>query len=156
MLFCIFWKLYPCRYWEVQVELGEAVQGWIYWTWKVRPFLLASVWWDAIFVTFHRRKVRTNGAIRRVLREAGFHKIPRNDCIRVFVMVETRTEILKGCIINIYGLWTQLEPSSVRMYCSFVSLTYSIISMPRRTVLQSCHMARRRSLTSNICYSLTP
>src|SRR6266404_8390789 len=24
------------RYWEVQVEVGEAVQGWIYWTWKVR------------------------------------------------------------------------------------------------------------------------
>ncbi|KAH9959615.1 glycoside hydrolase superfamily [Russula dissimulans] len=22
------------KYWEVQVELGEAVQGWIYWTWK--------------------------------------------------------------------------------------------------------------------------
>lgn len=24
-----------CRYWEVQVDVGEAVQGWIYWTWKV-------------------------------------------------------------------------------------------------------------------------
>ncbi|KAH9959611.1 glycoside hydrolase superfamily [Russula dissimulans] len=23
------------KYWEVQVELGEAVQGWIYWTWKL-------------------------------------------------------------------------------------------------------------------------
>ena len=26
----------PRRYWEVQVEVGEEVQGWIYWTWKVR------------------------------------------------------------------------------------------------------------------------
>ena len=26
----------PLRYWEVQVEIGEEVQGWIYWTWKVR------------------------------------------------------------------------------------------------------------------------
>ena len=24
------------RYWEVQVNIGEAVQGWVYWTWKVR------------------------------------------------------------------------------------------------------------------------
>lgn len=23
------------QYWEVQVEIGEAVQGWVYWTWKV-------------------------------------------------------------------------------------------------------------------------
>jgi len=22
------------KYWEVQVDIGEAVQGWIYWTWK--------------------------------------------------------------------------------------------------------------------------
>lgn len=25
---------YMRKYWEVQVEVGEAVQGWIYWTWK--------------------------------------------------------------------------------------------------------------------------
>ncbi|KAH8994868.1 glycoside hydrolase [Lactarius akahatsu] len=25
---------YLRKYWEVQVEVGEAVQGWIYWTWK--------------------------------------------------------------------------------------------------------------------------
>lgn len=24
------------KYWEVQVEIGEAAQGWVYWTWKVR------------------------------------------------------------------------------------------------------------------------
>lgn len=29
-------KFMSHRYWEVQVELGEAVQGWIYWTWKVQ------------------------------------------------------------------------------------------------------------------------
>jgi len=23
------------RYWEMQVDIGDAVQGWIYWTWKV-------------------------------------------------------------------------------------------------------------------------
>ncbi|EFI27950.1 exo-beta-1,3-glucanase [Coprinopsis cinerea okayama7 len=23
------------RYWEVQVEIGESVQGWVFWTWKV-------------------------------------------------------------------------------------------------------------------------
>lgn len=23
------------RYWEVQVEIGENVQGWVFWTWKV-------------------------------------------------------------------------------------------------------------------------
>lgn len=33
------------------------------------------------------------------MREDGFHEILRNDCIQDFVMVETRTEILKGCII---------------------------------------------------------
>jgi glucan 1,3-beta-glucosidase len=27
------------QYWEVQVETAEAVQGWIYWTWKVRTCL---------------------------------------------------------------------------------------------------------------------
>lgn len=24
------------RYWEVQVNIGESVNGWVYWTWKVR------------------------------------------------------------------------------------------------------------------------
>lgn len=24
------------RYWEVQVDVGESVQGWIFWTWKAR------------------------------------------------------------------------------------------------------------------------
>ena len=23
------------RYWESQVDIGEAIQGWVYWTWKV-------------------------------------------------------------------------------------------------------------------------
>ena len=34
----------------------------------------------------HRRRARTNGAIRRVLRAVGFHKILRNDCIQDSVM----------------------------------------------------------------------
>ncbi|KZV62907.1 glycoside hydrolase family 5 protein [Peniophora sp. CONT] len=28
------YKSYLRKYWEVQVEVGERVQGWIYWTWK--------------------------------------------------------------------------------------------------------------------------
>lgn len=28
------------HYWELQVEIGEAVQGWVYWTWKVRFTIL--------------------------------------------------------------------------------------------------------------------
>ncbi|KAI0067460.1 glycoside hydrolase family 5 protein [Artomyces pyxidatus] len=28
------YKTFMRQYWEVQVEIGEAVQGWIYWTWK--------------------------------------------------------------------------------------------------------------------------
>ncbi|KDR76186.1 hypothetical protein GALMADRAFT_67855 [Galerina marginata CBS 339.88] len=27
------------KYWEVQVGLGEAVQGWVFWAWKVRNYL---------------------------------------------------------------------------------------------------------------------
>ncbi len=30
------------RYWEVQVDVGESVQGWVFWAWKVcRSFLLS-------------------------------------------------------------------------------------------------------------------
>ncbi|KAA1467483.1 glycoside hydrolase [Dentipellis sp. KUC8613] len=28
------YKAFLRKYWEVQVEIGESVQGWIYWTWK--------------------------------------------------------------------------------------------------------------------------
>jgi glucan 1,3-beta-glucosidase len=30
------YKTFLRRYWEAQVTAAEAVQGWIYWTWKVR------------------------------------------------------------------------------------------------------------------------
>ena len=37
--FCIqvycFGAQVVARYWEVQVEIGENVQGWVFWTWKV-------------------------------------------------------------------------------------------------------------------------
>jgi hypothetical protein len=34
---------YP-RYWEVQVEIGENIQGWVFWTWKVvYPIAVASI-----------------------------------------------------------------------------------------------------------------
>lgn len=42
MAICFSRNSCQCRYWEVQVELGEAVQGWIYWTWKVWPFACLS------------------------------------------------------------------------------------------------------------------
>jgi len=28
------YKAFLGKYWEVQVEMGERVQGWVYWTWK--------------------------------------------------------------------------------------------------------------------------
>jgi glucan 1,3-beta-glucosidase len=33
------------RYWEAQIEIGESIQGWIFWTWKVRalPCLLDDI-----------------------------------------------------------------------------------------------------------------
>ena len=30
------YKTFLRRYWEAQVTAAEAVQGWVYWTWKVR------------------------------------------------------------------------------------------------------------------------
>ena len=38
----------------------------------------------------------TSGAIRRVLREAGFHKIPSNDCIQDFVIPEVCRSKFEG------------------------------------------------------------
>jgi hypothetical protein len=63
--------------------------------------LLAPAWWNASGC-LHRRRVRTSGAIRRVLREAGFHKIPRYDCIRDFVMREARDTKFEG-FYHYYG-----------------------------------------------------
>ena len=30
------YKTFLRKYWEAQVTAAEAVQGWVYWTWKVR------------------------------------------------------------------------------------------------------------------------
>ncbi|KAK7690699.1 hypothetical protein QCA50_005798 [Cerrena zonata] len=29
------YKTFLRKYWESQVDIGEAIQGWVYWTWKV-------------------------------------------------------------------------------------------------------------------------
>ena len=38
----IYFSLISFRYWEVQVEVGESVQGWVFWTWKVSTLFLVS------------------------------------------------------------------------------------------------------------------
>jgi hypothetical protein len=38
------------RYWEVQVEIGENAQGWVFWTWKVcAAYVLLSMFTTDIF-----------------------------------------------------------------------------------------------------------
>jgi glucan 1,3-beta-glucosidase len=63
------------QYWEVQVEIGEAVQGWIYWTWKVciSDFTLFS----ASLMPFIRPKAPTSGAIRKASKAVGYPRSPQ-------------------------------------------------------------------------------
>ena len=52
------------RYFEVQVEVGEAAQGWVFWTWKVRTS--CAVVSSKPKHIHSRLRMLMNGAIRRV------------------------------------------------------------------------------------------
>ena len=40
----IFFLNVSFRYWEVQVDIGESIQGWVFWTWKVSLSHLIGSW----------------------------------------------------------------------------------------------------------------
>ena len=70
------------RYYEAQVAIGEAIQGWVYWTWKASIFYRGSG--RSLMLLPARLRVRTIGAIRKDWKEAGYLKIRRTECIPIF------------------------------------------------------------------------
>ncbi|KAF7316857.1 Glycoside hydrolase family 5 protein [Mycena chlorophos] len=56
------------QYWEVQTLMGESVQGWIYWTWKVG---IERISLDMTLKS-SRRRWQMNGATRKGSKEAGY------------------------------------------------------------------------------------
>lgn len=85
------WRSVPLRKVHVMQVLGSASRCW---GGRTRMDLLDvegmvslhAPKWRNFSDYVHRRRARTNGAIRRVLRAVGFHKILRNDCIQDSVM----------------------------------------------------------------------
>lgn len=76
--------LYVCilRYYEAQVSIGEAIQGWVYWTWKVRIVFPSVLPHDPLVQS--RLRMQMIGAIREGWKEAGFRKIQRTGCTLIF------------------------------------------------------------------------
>jgi hypothetical protein len=68
------------------VDVGESVQGWIFWTWKVCS--TSDHCWSTLTgrvlissTRGIRLKTRTSGVIKRASGVAGYLKIRRRDCI---------------------------------------------------------------------------
>lgn len=62
------------QYWELQVEIGEAVQGWVYWTWKVRftiPDHHCSSLTDVYHADRNRRRMELSDGLGRWLDPTG-------------------------------------------------------------------------------------
>ena len=71
------------KYFEVQTEVGEQVQGWVFWTWKVRPythFLSGLSLNDS-----PRPRTQMIGAIARGWKGVGSPPTPRTGFILIFV-----------------------------------------------------------------------
>ena len=125
-----FFFLSSSRYWEVQVDIGESIQGWVFWTWKVSfcpiyrtaralfskirghttkisLFISSDV---LLLVTDHwpfailRLKTQTNGATKRVWRAVGFQVTPPIDYTLGYVLKKnTHTQ---ACICLCPIRWT--------------------------------------------------
>ena len=59
------------EYFEVQIDVGEQVQGWIFWAWKVRRSLARVILRPFELNKHHRPKAPMNGAIAKGWRGAG-------------------------------------------------------------------------------------
>ena len=92
------YKRYLRRYFESQLAIGEAVQGWTFWTWKVRfeRFTGFYVAGDRLTRALYADRPRTlmNGVTRRAWRAAGSRRILRTGCILTFALIPRRTT---GC-----------------------------------------------------------
>lgn len=75
---CIF------RYFEVQIEIGERVQGWVFWTWKVRVSASRDHTRGLQHILFARLKKQMSGVINVVWREDGFLAIQVIVCTRIY------------------------------------------------------------------------
>ena len=66
------------------MEIGENVQGWVFWTWKVCAVVLF------LSISFHnyphRQRMPMNGVTRRVWKGAGYHRTLRIDGTQGFAL----------------------------------------------------------------------
>ena len=121
------------RYWEVQADIGESIQGWVFWAWKVslslsklfpkkkkkktsrqQRYLFLSSDIDDNWSCDHwlfailRLRTQTNGATKRVSKEGGFQVTLPIDYTLEYVLrgrkLHTHTTGL--CIVYVQAWWT--------------------------------------------------
>ena len=73
------------KYFELQIEVGERVQGWVFWTWKVRDYCFTNSPWAVGSNAYRRLRGRTIGAIVKEWQGAGFLAIQRTGFTPIFV-----------------------------------------------------------------------
>ena len=73
------------KYFEVQIEVAERVQGWVFWTWKVRDHCFTNPPWAVGSNAYHRPRGRTIGAIVKEWQGAGSPAIRRTGFTPIFV-----------------------------------------------------------------------
>ncbi|KIY44033.1 glycoside hydrolase [Fistulina hepatica ATCC 64428] len=82
------YKTFLRKFWEVQVDVGESINGWGFWAWKVclAPHTCA---FGRLTELDGRRKVRMNGVIPKGLKAVGYPLIPLSGYTKIYAQVDT-------------------------------------------------------------------